>query len=494
VTAVLERDGSGDAPARAGLTTQVVGGVGGTTARLEDLGRAALALRGAADRLADAAATLAAADRATWVGPDVLIAGQHARTALAPLLRGPGCPAAAAERVRDLARSLDATAGTYARAESSVTQGVRGLGALLVTALAESPLRVATGALVMGAAVGAGLGELEVHRRTGRWVGPTDLVRSGMVELGIHGASTYLRALRSGIQLPVPFPAGPAVEPLARRLGTGQVVVTPVISARSAPTVDRAPRGTGDVLRGVEHGYDGQPGTVAVTRLDHPDGTRSWLVQVPGTEEGGIAGSNPMDMSSNLRLIAGQAAASSTLVVAALRMSGVPRGEPVMLAGHSQGGMAAMAVAGDPAVTSRYTITHVLTAGSPVAGMSVPASTQVLSLENRTDPVPALDGAPNPDEPHRTTVRVDPATSADPRDRLAANDLLASHGIDTYARTADRVETELADDPSVSAWLDSARTQVYGPEGTTASVTEYQGVNVARRAPGSAAGTRVLAQ
>ncbi|MGW6128698.1 hypothetical protein ACWFNE_01600 [Cellulomonas sp. NPDC055163] len=484
---------------------RVTGGYGGTVARLEDLRRAAVELRSAADLLDDATATLASAERVTWAGPDALTAGQHARAALAPLRRGPTTPAATAARVRDLARSLDRVAETYAAAESDAQRAVRGLTAVGATLLAETPLRFLVGQVVVAGLTGGLVLEGAAYRSTGRWVGPGDLVRSGAAETMLHGVATYLRALRPGLQLPVRAPVGDAVAPLARLLGTGKVRVTPVVPvlplaerlgigstlppivvpllSSSGPTTGAPPRSIEDVLGAVGTGYEGEPGTVAVTRLDHPDGTRSWVVAIPGTEDHRLGTSNPLNDESNLRLMAAQAAASAALVTVALARAGVGAGEPVMLAGHSQGGMAAMRVAADPAVRARYSITHVLTAGSPVAGMAVPADVRVLSIEHTNDAVPALDGAPNPDTPHRTTVRVELAQSPHVEDRLAARGVAGAHETEVYVRSAARIAEHAGGHASLRDWDASAVAQVFGAGESTATVTEYQGTNVLRDDP-----------
>jgi thioesterase domain-containing protein len=91
----------------------------------------------------------------------------------------------------------------------------------------------------------------------------------------------------------------------------------------------------------------------------------------------------------------------------ALRRAGAQdTGAPVMLVGHSQGGIVAAQATGD-LVAHGYNVTHVLTAGSPVGRIDVPDSVQMLSLENRNDIVPHLDASDNPDLPNRTTVTFD---------------------------------------------------------------------------------------
>ena len=70
--------------------------------------------------------------------------------------------------------------------------------------------------------------------------------------------------------------------------------------------------------------------------------------------------------------------------------------DPVVLVGHSQGGILAAALASDPGFTRRNRVSHVVTSGSPVALFPVPPTTRVLSVERGDDPVPRLDLTPQP--------------------------------------------------------------------------------------------------
>ena len=116
-----------------------------------------------------------------------------------------------------------------------------------------------------------------------------------------------------------------------------------------------------------------------------------------------------------------------------------------MLVGHSQGGLTAAALAADPKVRKQFNITHVITAGSPIAGIEVPPAVQVLSLENERDPVPRLDAAPNAPMAGHTSVRFD----------LRYENLGAHHDLDTYAVGARAVDAA-TDDPSLAAFVESA--------------------------------------
>jgi pimeloyl-ACP methyl ester carboxylesterase len=90
----------------------------------------------------------------------------------------------------------------------------------------------------------------------------------------------------------------------------------------------------------------------------------------------------------------------------ALTLAGVRPGEPVMLVGHSQGGLIAVNAARDAVRGGEFNVTHVVTAGAPVGLIvgAVPSSVQVLALENSQDVVPHVDGVMNPDLPNVTTA------------------------------------------------------------------------------------------
>lgn len=168
-----------------------------------------------------------------------------------------------------------------------------------------------------------------------------------------------------------------------------------------------APRGVGDLVTGLAAvDRSGGPGGIDVRILTGPDGSRRAVVDISGTRTWGGGGSNPADLRTNAGGLAAENGAYSQGVLHALRRAGVRSDEPVMLVGHSQGGMVAVAAARQAAASGEFTVSHVLTAGSPI-GRSVgalPSSVRVLALENTRDVVPMLDGAANPDRPNVTTV------------------------------------------------------------------------------------------
>jgi pimeloyl-ACP methyl ester carboxylesterase len=175
------------------------------------------------------------------------------------------------------------------------------------------------------------------------------------------------------------------------------------------------------------------------------DGRRAWAVEIPGTQDWSpIPGQDPFDLTADVSSMAGRPSAAERTVTGALDLAGARPDEPVLLAGHSLGGMLAAGLAADPAFRARFRVTHVVTAGSPIAGYAVPPTVRVLSLEHADDVVPALDGASNPDRPGWVTVRRTVLPAA-----LAADPIL-THGVEAYRATAAIVDA--SDDPSLVAW------------------------------------------
>jgi hypothetical protein len=199
---------------------------------------------------------------------------------------------------------------------------------------------------------------------------------------------------------------------------------------------------------------------VRVVEVSRGECGSAWLLQIPGTQVWDPrAGPVVFDLTSDVRLMGDATAALTAGALDALRRAQAESGrlgmgDPVMVSGHSLGGLAAMAIASDGAVRRELAITHVLTAGSPVGHIDVPAEVSVLSLEHVGDVVPRLDLVANPDRPHWTTVRRDvPGARVVPLGGGASE-----HAALTYretARLAD-VATEDGSEPSLVAWSASA--------------------------------------
>lgn len=516
----------------------VTGGVGGTRARLEDLMRCAAVLDTAATHL-DAlgrplAGLRATVDAAARVSPTT--AGR-ARVAVETLGSSRGGVPGLAWRARDTAERLRRAARAYADADAAVagllrrwavtaahTLGEAGPAAWAGAAVVAAPAAmVGAGALQRLAAVRAlartptpaglalrGAGVVAEHRGglAGRLLGGPGLLPdlgrpstrvldpvTAVLAAFVVGAAPGRRPVPGGL---APWAGGPSrgVQPapvreaarlltvpgvLADRVlhGPSTLVVTPQPVVRDRARGAEAPGDAADLVAGIADVYPQQgapPGTVAVHRLAQPSGEVSWVVTVPGTQSGSLVGGpNPADMGTNLALMAGYDDDVRRLVGEAMDRSGIRPGEPVQLVGHSQGGIAAAALASDPAVLDRYDVRGVLTVGSPVAGIELPEGVVGLHLETARDGVAATDGAWVPDRPNQTFVTVDLSRAEDPALRAAGLTWSGEHAVDTYAAVArDVVRLE---DPSV-AHATGVIADVLGGPGTTVTTAWFTGTRV----------------
>ena len=199
------------------------------------------------------------------------------------------------------------------------------------------------------------------------------------------------------------------------------------------------------------------------------DGGAAWVVVIPGTQQWSARpGTNPFDVTTDVRAMTGDPTVAAAGVVVALdrARAGSRRssaGDPVALVGHSQGGILAAALASDPSFTARHRVTHVVTSGAPIGIFTVPPSVRVLSVEHTDDPVPRLDLTPNPSHSAWVTVRAAHGP--------AAVDL-SSHARGAYVRTLGAAEgAPHGTVPGLDAWRASAGDFLGVP---VRSVSEFQ--------------------
>lgn len=260
----------------------------------------------------------------------------------------------------------------------------------------------------------------------------------------------------------------------------GRARVTAEARPRPGARVPRTLRDLAVDQRNVGDGED-YAGHVRVIEVPQPQGS-AWIVEISGTQVWDpTAGANPFDVTTDVRSMAQDATVLADGVHRALEQAqaasaatatgtgGRERSDgPVMLVGHSLGGIAAAGLASSPRFTEAHPVTHVVTMGAPVGRMPVPADIAVLSLEHSQDAVPRLDGAPNPDRSTWVTVsrdlgatdsgRADPAPAERDRtqldraelDRAELDRASEAHDARLYAATAALVDDST--DPSVSTW------------------------------------------
>jgi hypothetical protein len=264
--------------------------------------------------------------------------------------------------------------------------------------------------------------------------------------------------LVSGLALPTGQPglfAGD-VPAAAHLIGSFYPDGTPKVTSLGVDTradvMKTPPSGIGDLMAGLDYRnnmVDGPDDQIDVRVITHADGTTSYIVDVPGTKVWDPPGSfNPAlnDLGTNVHVMGDDLTARERAIADVLHRAGASPSDPVMLVGHSQGGMVAAHAAQDTATgTFDYNVTHVVTAGSPIARFHIPDHVQVLALENVHDITPHLDAAANPDRANVTTVEFDTqyGTVADNHSTARAY-LPAARALDASS------------DPSVAAYRASA--------------------------------------
>ncbi len=169
--------------------------------------------------------------------------------------------------------------------------------------------------------------------------------------------------------------------------GPGRVVP----SARRWSWGSSPPASAATAIRRVGDLENADDALLAVQRVSAGDGSTRYVVLLPGVRTFAET-PDPLDLPGALHALVDGSSAYTRCVGEALDAAGVPAGAPVLLVGHSQGGIVAMDLAGDPEFNGRRVhVTHVIAAGSPVSSKTAVGATRVLSVENVNDVVPHLD-------------------------------------------------------------------------------------------------------
>lgn len=145
-----------------------------------------------------------------------------------------------------------------------------------------------------------------------------------------------------------------------------------------------------------------ESGVIKVVKVIGPDGTVSWRVTLPSTQDwvmgpdngllGDAGATNDLDSNIALMLTPEMRTQYERAVMEALRQAGVkggPDGDPILLVGFSQGGIMAGHLAANR--SDSYNFQAIMVAGAPIDGMAIPDSTTVVSFQHEGDPVHQLD-------------------------------------------------------------------------------------------------------
>lgn len=220
------------------------------------------------------------------------------------------------------------------------------------------------------------------------------------------------------------------------RMPTPVSAVSPL--GPSTPSI-AAPRGIGDLADRIPSPPSGGP-QVRIERYDGDDGPR-WIVYSSGTVDfRAVPDAEPYDTTSNVHVVSDaseraalaglplDAGAAERSVRAAMEAAGVASGDPVLVVGHSAGGIIAANLAADPDLN----VVGAVSLGGPVA-QAPTAATPVLSVVHSEDLVPALGGT-GVDAEGRLIVERSVARPPSLEDPLPA------HALTAYRDTAELVD------------------------------------------------------
>lgn len=403
----------------------VRGGVGGITFQLEELAAGAREL----DALATALASVELLAHQVWqeLAPyqnDSRSSGVEALTAVWEGRRAVG---AVREELQDIGSQVRACQREYEAAEARglLNRRPESVPALLPALALDAPL---TGF---------------VNRDSAEALA-ANLPLAMFALLGVRpdmAAAALATAAASGLR-PASIPA--VVRLLAERaapaLKPRPVAAVPQVT--SDVELDTSPAG----LLARAHAVDADGhGRIEVIRTMNED-RAVFIVIVPGTQPGNPGGDNPFDEAGIAEGLGYGSEYTSAAIRSALRQAQAEAGDQVVAVGYSQGGVHAMNLSQDKAFLAEYDLKYVLTAGSPVGGITPAPGISSLHLEHRQDWVPGSEGISNPDTRDRVTVTLTNRVMTLPDEDSG---LGPGHKLKNYEAGARAVSA--SDDPSLLA-------------------------------------------
>lgn len=206
----------------------------------------------------------------------------------------------------------------------------------------------------------------------------------------------------------------------------------PAVQDVGARGMRAAPTGIGQIAQRVAQTHVAAEPQVTIER--YTDGRRTLLmVYVPGMRTlNPLDQSDPFGVAGSVHELADAKHASCQLAVEnALERAGVRPTDQIVVAGYSQGGM----VAAELAANRPDQVVGVITLGSPIAQVDLPAGIPVLAIEHTNDVVPALAGKVNPITENLVTVGREIPSSH-------GSDALAAHDLKAYQHTAELVDQD----------------------------------------------------
>lgn len=123
----------------------------------------------------------------------------------------------------------------------------------------------------------------------------------------------------------------------------------------------------------------------------HEDGGNRFEVYLSGTNFAGNA-ADPWNVAANVDLATTGSSPSLAAVRTAMESAGITRSTPVVITGHSQGGLIALAVA----AKREFDVEAIITVGTPVGVVPDVSDIPIVHIIHPEDPVPAAGGLIDP--------------------------------------------------------------------------------------------------
>ncbi len=173
------------------------------------------------------------------------------------------------------------------------------------------------------------------------------------------GVVDILVGMSPGLLSALPGDPNPVSVPEAARLlglayPDGVPEVTEVPADDDYPTMVDPPHGVGDLIAGLNQlngrVHSSGPDQIDVRIITHADGSTAYVVDIPGTKVWDppfTREDNLNDLGTNIHAMGGEVTSREHAIAEALRRAGASSTDPVMLVGHSQGGIVAAQAAHD---------------------------------------------------------------------------------------------------------------------------------------------------
>lgn len=268
-----------------------------------------------------------------------------------------------------------------------------------------------------------------------------DLTRILALMMGLPQAAANLSGATVG-----PTDVGAVLRAIVAVPGLAFLRPRPVSVSQGETATKRVDLSAAGLLSELDHVGATSEAEIEVLQVDK-DGARAWVVLIPGTQPGNPpGGSNPLDEAGIAEALGYNSMETSKAIRQALLEAGAAAGEAVVAVGHSQGGIHAMNLGKDKAFLAEYDLKFVVTAGSPVGGITPQAGIGSLHLEHEQDWVPGAEGKANPDTKDRVTVTMTNPVSLEPGEDPGIG---PAHKLSRYEEGAKLVQ--LSSDPSLAA-------------------------------------------